>query len=626
MLMNKFGDLDLKKIILPPDNFHPFPRASEREAWSAITPEAKREWISVAEIYKDFTWPTITVDKYLHFKQTVENLPYLNLFYERRSVLGVFVIAECLEGEGRFLRQIINGIFCICEETSWITPFDNTLQNEVIPSSSDHKVDLSCSETGALLAWTYFLLKEQLDKVSPRICKRIEKEIHDRLIVPYLARDDYWWMGFVETPRINNWNPWCNKNMLMCLLLLEMDMETRIAGIHKVMRSLDIYLSRYPPDGCCDEGPMYWGAAGGGLHTCLELLFKASSGIIDIYSEQIVQEIGRYIYKVHIDGDYFVDFADGDAIVKLNAAAYSYGISIKDEKLVQLGAISTPRGPNIFAWFGMYEYLLGLFKEREMKKNASKAPYVRDAWFWYTQVMTAREKEGGKEGFFLAAKGGHNAESHSHNDVGNFIVYIDGKPLLIDLGTEEYTAKTFSPRRYELWYLQSQYHNCPTIRGILQKNGEEFRAKNVECNISYPYSELIMDISDAYPKEARIASWIRKCTLKRGYEASVEIVDDYKLYEPTDDIRFNLITPCKPGLSPLGMIELEYEEGKKAAIYYDNEHLVVHIEKIPLEESRLKRNWGEVMYRIVLKEKAAVCQATRKIIISGINETGINEK
>jgi hypothetical protein len=530
-------------------------------------------------------------------------------------VLGTFVLAECLEGKGRFLDQIINGIFCICEETSWISAFDLSLRKEVIPSPSDRLVDLTCSETGALLSWTCYLLKEQLDKISPRICERIEKEVHDRLIVPYLEHDDYWWMGFVDTPRVNNWNPWCNRNMLMCFLLIEKDPEIRSAGIRKIMRSLDVYLLRYPPDGCCDEGPMYWGAAGGGLHICLELLYLASSGRIDIYSEPIVQEIGRYIYKVHIHEDYFVDFADGDAHVGISPTIFNYGLSIKDQNMICLGAESKSMRPSFTNWFGIYEYMDGMFKEPERKKSALKALYIQEAWMWYSQVMTARETKGSEKGLFLATKGGHNAESHNHNDVGSFIVYIDGRPLLIDLGTEEYKAKTFSAQRYELWYLQSGYHNCPTIRGVLQKEGEQFRAKNVDCHLTDFHAELVMDIADAYTGEAGLVSWVRTCRLNRGDKASVEVVDDYVLRESTSDIFFSLMTPCEPHAGSPGLIELEYAENQRATIKYDDKHLVARFERIQLDESRLKRNWGEVMYRIVLSEKNPVIKGTCKITI-----------
>lgn len=615
MLFDQYGHLDFNELILPLEQFHPFPKAGERDGWGVVTPETKAGWLAVAEQYKSYAWPTITADIYLLYNRTGENVPFLKRFFERRSVLGIFVLSECLEGEGRYLDQIINGIYCICEETSWITPFDLSLQKKVLPAASDHLVDLSCSETGALLAWTYYLLKEQMDSVSPRICERIQKEIRERLLVPYLARDDYWWMGFVETPRVNNWNPWCNRNILMCFLVLEEDTAVRHAGLAKIMKSLDVYLTKYLPDGCCDEGPMYWGAAGGGLHTCLALLQEASSGKIDIFEESIVREIGRYICKVHVHDHYFVDFADGDAIVKISPSVYYYGLALKDESMIALGANAPVRMPDTFNWFGIYEYMLDMLNEKERKKAVKPIPYFRDAWMWYAQVMTAREHQGSEKGFFVAAKGGHNAEAHNHNDVGNFVVYVDGRPLFIDLGTEEYTAKTFGPQRYELWYIQSQYHNCPTVHGVLQSSGEQYRAKDAAYSSTDAFAELKMDIGEAYPVEAGIGSWFRTCRLTRGETASVEIIDAYSLKTDEADVSYNLMTPYEPVLTEDNRIMLEYACGSRVFVRYDTEHLKVNFERITLEESRLKHNWGDVMYRIVLAEKAPVQQGTRKITI-----------
>ena len=50
--------------------------------------------------------------------------------------------------------------------------------------------------------------------------------------------------------------------------------------------------------------------------------------------------------------------------------------------------------------------------------------------------MTARVTERSSDGFYVAAQGGHNAESHNHNDVGNFIVFLNGKPVIVDVGVE----------------------------------------------------------------------------------------------------------------------------------------------------------------------------------------------
>ena len=57
----------------------------------------------------------------------------------------------------------------------------------------------------------------------------------------------------------------------------------------------------------------------------------------------------------------------------------------------------------------------------------------------------------------LGMKGGHNDESHNHNDVGSFVVYHNGKPILVDPGVGEYTSKTFSKERYTIWTMHSDY-------------------------------------------------------------------------------------------------------------------------------------------------------------------------
>jgi hypothetical protein len=87
---------------------------------------------------------------------------------------------------------------------------------------------------------------------------------------------------------------------------------------------------------------------------------------------------------------------------------------------------------------------------RDLLEMDARPPLLRDVWFDELQVMAAREQAGSAAGFYVSAKGGHNDESHNHNDVGSFVVYLDGKPLLVDPGVETYNIKTFSPQRYEL--------------------------------------------------------------------------------------------------------------------------------------------------------------------------------
>ncbi|MCD9025936.1 heparinase II/III domain-containing protein [Cohnella silvisoli] len=622
MLYERYGKERLENVILDSERFVPIPKADNREAWGALLPESKQMWVTLAEQYADYEWPAIRTSDYMEYWRTGEIGRHSNAIFERRSVLGIMVIAECFKDEGRFLDQIINGIFVICEETSWVTPSHRlhwkVNMDECLPDASDHRVELFTAETSKLLIWARYLLQSRFDGISVRIGERIVREVQDRLLKPYMERDDYWWLGFMEGVRVNNWNPWCNGAVLTGFLLLENDPAARAEGIAKAMRSLDAFIRTYPPDGCCDEGPSYWSPSGGGLYECLELLQLASQGKIDLFGETIVRDIGSYLYKVHIHDSYFAAFADCDAKADPGGdVVYRYGRSTKDNPMIQLGASRPKSGkPRIHIWFGMYGHLRDLFLEKERLASRMKAPYIQDAWLAHTQVMTAREREGSELGLYVAAKGGNNQESHNHNDIGNFLVFADGYPLLVDLGTEEYSAKTFGDRRYELWYLQSQYHNLPTVRGVLQQNGSHFRAASEQYRQSDVVSELSLDIASAYPLEAGIASWRRAIRLTRGRNASVEIIDNFSMKGTPADIFYSLMTPCTPVIAEPGIIRLEYASGKEAVIHFDAEHLDVRCETIDFMESRLKRNWGELMYRIVLFEKTPVLRGIRTLSIT----------
>jgi len=150
-----------------------------------------------------------------------------------------------------------------------------------------------------------------------------------------------------------------------------------------------------------------------------------------------------------------------------------------------------------------------------MRKAEARDPLVCDTWLPGIQVSCARVKAGSTGGFYFAAQGGHNAESHNHNDVGNFVVFLNGNPVLIDVGVETYTAKTFSSHRYEIWTMQSAFHNLPTINGVMQAAGRQYEARDVSFHSDDAGAEFLADIAAAYPKEAGVQTWKRSIRLDR---------------------------------------------------------------------------------------------------------------
>jgi len=618
-------DLDLLARTYPPsvladsvlsaDRWHPYPTAGEREEWLKVPDRVREAHIQEAEKYLRTEWPTPKASIFLDYVRDGNRSRFQKISYERRAMLAALVLGECMEGRGRFLDDILNGVWTLCEETYWGVPAHVGAQ-EVgpgLPDVAEPTVDLFAAETGMLLAWTHYLVGAELGRISPLVTERIQYEVGRRILSVNLERDDFWWMGF-SGRTVNNWNPWICSNWLAAVLLLEEDLGRPAASLHKILRCLDNFLNPYPRDGGCDEGPGYWSRAGGSLYDCLELLHSASQGRIDVFERPLIREIGRYIYRAHISNRYFINFAD--AAARLNAEGpliFRYGIRVIDSTLQGFGSfLAEQQGVGegrIQGSFGILGRVLPtLFGLEDLVSIEPAVPLLRDVWLPELQVMAARSSQGSSRGFYVAAKGGHNDESHNHNDVGNFIVYADGYPALIDVGVETYTAKTFSSRRYEIWTMQSVFHNVPTINGVMQKEGREYRAGDVRYEADDRKAEFELDLHAAYPKEASVKFWRRTITLNR--DRNVVVRDRYELEEARFPVRMALMSWRRPVLSAPGTIRLENPEeiadAKPVSIQYDDNVFLVDIEQIPIEDARLRASWGGRVFRIRLTAKEAV--------------------
>jgi hypothetical protein len=390
---------------------------------------------------------------------------------------------------------------------------------------------------------------------------------------------------------------------------MEKDETRRLQLIHKVMNSVDNFIEPYPADGGCDEGPSYWTRAGASLFDCLELLYSASNGAIDFYGESLIQEMARYIYRTYIGFDYFTNFADAPARMQIEpTVVFRFGKAIGDVKM-QAFAAQIAQKQNfgdhpIKGSFGcLNRQLPALFTIEELKATPDGEPFMRDVWFSEIQVMIARSKASKKDGFYLAAKGGHNDESHNHNDVGNFMVYLNGLPVLIDAGAATYTAKTFSRDRYLLWNNQSAYHNLPTINGVMQKEGRQFAAEKVNYQQNNRQASLSLELAKTYPSEAFVKSWQRKITLNR--EENILLQEKYQLEKFIQPFTLSLMTSVKPTIAKPGKINLPVEAAN-VSITYDPGRFEASFENVELTDNRMQGSWGKEIFRILLTSKKQV--------------------
>ncbi len=614
LLTGGLSEQSLAAALIPVAQWHPYPTIQDRAEWQGVPQEIRAGFIREAQQYLGTTWERIPATVTLQYIRSGNRSNYDALNTRQREKLATLVFAEVFENQGRFLDEIADGIWAICEQTYWGSTAHLGMQRAGtgLPDVTEPIVDLFAAETGALLAWTDYLLGDRLDEVSPLIRKRMRAEVDRRVLTPALQRDDFWWMGFGERKNINNWNPWINSNWLAAVLLLEADPPRRTGSVYKIMRSLDNFINIYPDDGASDEGPGYWGRAGASLFDNLELLRSATNGTIDIYRAPLVRSMGQYIYRVYIKDQYFIPM--GDASAKLTPDAelvYQYGKRIGDPVMQGFGALlAQRRGPYRPGSSSPGRILPALFVAREIATAQAAEPLLGSVWLADLQLMAARSTPNSGVGLYVAAWGGHNAQSHNHNDVGNFIVYGDGKPVLIDLGVETYSAKTFSSQRYEIWTMQSAYHNLPTINGVLQAAGREFQAKNLSFNETANRVTFSADIASAYPAAAAVQRWQRRVTLDRKAPA-LELEDKYELKQWKEPVRLNLMTPLSVDTSKPGAVHL----GGRYVLTFDAHELHAAAEAIPITDEHLRSVWGDRVERLVLTTQGTALRGSYRVML-----------
>jgi hypothetical protein len=314
MLSSKYSEDFLKKVLREPSEWYPEAGYPTMNRWNETAPKRRNEIISKGEKYLDYRWPAISASSFLAFDAIGDRDSMQFLYNSRKDALYSMVEAELLEAKGRFLYKIIDGIWSMCEETFWGYSAHVNRQKRPgsLPDVTEPVIDLFASEKGAKLARIYYLMHERFDSVNPLISERIRSEIRRRILDPYYTRNDFSWFGFNNEP-VNNWNPWINSNIVTTIMLIEEDRNVRARGIYKTMRSMDNYLNFVKSDGWCDEGPSYWGRAGGCLFNALDMLYQSSNGQINIFDQEMIKNLGRYIYNAYIADDYYVNFADAAA-------------------------------------------------------------------------------------------------------------------------------------------------------------------------------------------------------------------------------------------------------------------------------------------------------------------------
>lgn len=413
-----------------------------------------------------------------------------------------------------------------------------------LPASGKPTLDLAACEMAAQFAEFRECLKPWMDSVSKTLADSVVHEIDARILTPYAEGVDTWWDHPKQTST-NNWTGVCAGSILAACDSLAVQGQPRPKARERALTALKRFFEiGFTPSGECDEGVGYW-TYGMGL-ACLGLSRLERDEFALTFNLERFRRIADYPRRTHLFGDTF--FSGNDAGLTARAQAYfvPWLAAAADNAFLARWMHESPSGGG--RMFGMLLRILAApgteyFEDARAARGSSArlpaetkrtvASYLEDQ-----QVAILREATPKGE-LIVCLSGGHNAERHNHNDLGHFIVALDGKIVVPDLGAPVYKSDFFGPNRYKYVTASSLGHCCPVIGEHEQRTGAEAAGKVLAWTPEGEIPRFVLDLTAAYPPEAGLLAWTR--TLERwpaAEEAPARVVisDVFKTKAPRQKI------------------------------------------------------------------------------------------
>ncbi len=461
------------------------PHLPERPGWTEayLSPNPGR-----ARAYLKAPIPDCPDELYLRFKKDGNRTEYQKVYGRRVEMLRHLAAMAEKEG-GEYLAKTEEVLRAICAERSWVMPaHDRSLGNF---NGTALTIDLGSSHRAYAIAE---VLTRLGDRLSPETRTLVMNEMERRIFSLYRAsnRDSKnpknlhgnWWFCVRS-----NWNAVCHANVVRAALALIEDRQDRAAFVESAERGMRYFLESFLDDGYCTEGAGYWNYGFGHYLHLAKVVKDVTGGFVDLTRLPRARKAMEYGFGYRLARGKSPVFADGGG--------------------------NAPSGD-----------FLKIGRELWPDIDTTAAESIRTC-FPAAQVYIMRSKR-----IAFGVKGGNNAELHNHNDVGSWTITLDGTEMAGDPGGEIYTARTFSPKRYESDVLNSFGHPVPLVDGAKQGAGAKFAAKVLSSEFTDACDTVTYDIKGAYPATTNaLRSLVREVSLDRGAEC-VTLRDTFAFVTP----------------------------------------------------------------------------------------------
>lgn len=348
----------------------------------------------------------------------------------------------------------------------------------------------------------------------------------------------------------HNWNQVCNGGIGIGALALA-DVEPALAAevLRGAVKSIQLPMHEFAPDGAWAEGPGYWNYATtyncdflAALETALGTDFGlgtmpgfAQAGMFPIY---LTGPLGRTF-----------NYADGgDSPIR---APHLFWMARRFKLQVYAAyqrAVASAHPLDLVWW-------------RKEFQTTAHDTLPLDKHFRVADIVTFRGDWNDPQTSFVGFKGGDNKANHSNLDLGSFVLDALGVRWVVDLGADDYNLPGyFGKQRWTYYRLRAESHNTLVLNPGTEPDQDPAAAAPISNFASQPDRAFaIADLSAAYAKHAQS---VRRGLAMFDRRRQVLVQDEVRADRPAE-VWWFLHTPAQVTVSDDGQSALLSLDGRR---------------------------------------------------------------
>lgn len=504
------------------------------------------------------------------------------LAVSRNALKRLFYLSYAyrLSKNKKYLEKAEEELRAVCSFESW---------------NPSHFLDVGEMTMGVAIAydWLYQDLNQDVKKI-------VRKAILEKAFDASDNKKDAWFLD-----AHNNWNSVCNAGLVFgALAILDEEKEKSIAIIERAIKSNQLPLKAFGPDGNYPEGPSYWNY-GATFQALLSAALESALGSDNGLSKTpgFMESAYYMLFSVGPSGFYY-NYYDGGRAVSPSPAMFWFASKLKDPfiatheiELIKRGAYTSSAATDNDRVLP-FAVIFGKDSNSGNLKKPAKKMFIGHGITPVYIVRTAWENGKGK---YLGIKGGKAGDAHAHMDQGTFVYDVDNLRWAMDFGLQSYI--TLESKGVDLWNMDQNSqrwdifrynnlnHNTLTINN--QRHNINGKAEITQTYDSKNEVGAKINLTPALNLKNELKSATRKATIVDGDYLKIE--DVVETNGEAVKIRWNMVTPATATIVDKKTIKLT-QNGKSMIMTFEADipfNLVIRPSEKP---AQYKSEFGNYNY------------------------------